>query len=62
MLLWGEHGLSGVLFLGEKLSGGPYNEEEIEVAQAGGERLLPYCAQPPFALDGWVSLAGAEPA
>jgi signal transduction histidine kinase len=35
-----ERGLGGVLLLGEKLDGNPYSEEEIEIAQAGGERLL----------------------
>ncbi len=45
--LWSERGLGGVLLLGEKLNGSPYTEEEIEVAQAGSERLLD-------------SLAGAE--
>jgi signal transduction histidine kinase len=38
--LWSERGLGGVLFLGEKETGNPYTEEEIELAQAGGERLL----------------------
>lgn len=38
--LWSEHSLAGVLYLGEKLSGSPYSEEEIELAQAAGERLL----------------------
>jgi signal transduction histidine kinase len=42
-----ERGLGGVLLLGEKVNGNPYTEEEIEIAQAGGERLLD-------------SLAGAE--
>ena len=35
-----EHGLGGVLLLGEKADGNPYTGEEIEIAQAGGERLL----------------------
>jgi two-component sensor histidine kinase len=38
--LWSQETLAGVLFLGDKRSGGPYSEEEIELAQAGGERLL----------------------
>jgi signal transduction histidine kinase len=38
--LWNERGLAGALLLGEKANGSPYTEEEIEVAQAGGERLL----------------------
>ena len=38
--LWTKEMPAGVLFLGEKSSGGPYSEEEIELAQAGSERLL----------------------
>ncbi len=38
--LWGERGLAGALFLGEKAKGGPFSQEEIELAQAAGERLL----------------------
>jgi signal transduction histidine kinase len=38
--LWGPNGLAGVLFLGKKPSGGPLSEEEVELAQTGGERLL----------------------
>jgi signal transduction histidine kinase len=38
--LWSQDTLAGVLFIGEKSSGGPFSEEEIELAQAGGERLL----------------------
>ena len=38
--LWTKEVPAGVLFLGEKSSGGPYSEEEIELAQAGSERLL----------------------
>jgi signal transduction histidine kinase len=38
--LWSERSLGGVLFLGEKTTGNPYTEEEIELAQACGERLL----------------------
>ncbi len=32
--------LTGVLFLGNKLKGGRFSEEEIELAQSGGERLV----------------------
>jgi signal transduction histidine kinase len=38
--LWSERGLTGVLFLGEKEDGGLYAQEEIEIAQATGERLI----------------------
>jgi len=38
--LWGVRGLIGVLLLGEKVDGGLYTEEEIEVARATGERLI----------------------
>ena len=38
--LWSERGLSGVLLLGEKRSGGLYTQEEIEIARAAGERLI----------------------
>lgn len=38
--LWGERGLIGVLMLGEKEDGGLYTQEEIEIARAGGERLI----------------------
>jgi signal transduction histidine kinase len=38
--LWSERGLVGALLLGDKRDGGPYSEEEIEIARAGGERLL----------------------
>ena len=38
--LWSERGLIGVLFLGEKRDGGLYTQEEIEVAQASGERMI----------------------
>jgi len=36
----GEQGLAGMLLLGEKRDGGLYTQEEIEIAQASGERLL----------------------
>ena len=35
-----EQNLNGVLLLAQKCNGGLYTEEEIEVARAGGERLL----------------------
>ncbi len=38
--LWSRRGLDGVLFLGEKVNGSPFTEEEIEIAQTAGERLL----------------------
>jgi hypothetical protein len=38
--LWSERGLIGVLLLGEKRDGGLYTQEEIEVAQASGERMI----------------------
>jgi signal transduction histidine kinase len=38
--LWRQSGLSGVILLGEKHSGSPYTQEEIEIAQATGERLI----------------------
>lgn len=38
--LWKERGLSGLLFLGPKRDNGLYTQEELEVAQAIGERLL----------------------
>jgi signal transduction histidine kinase len=38
--LWSERGLIGVLLLGEKIDGGLYTQEEIEIARLGGERLI----------------------
>ncbi len=38
--LWSERGLTGVLLLGSKLSGGLYTQEEIEIARAVGEQLM----------------------
>lgn len=38
--LWSERGLIGILLLGEKLDGGLYTQEEIEIARASGERLI----------------------
>ncbi|MBC8505124.1 MAG: hypothetical protein H8D34_09715 [Chloroflexi bacterium] len=38
--LWGERGLIGVLYLGPKIDGGLYSQEEIDIARTTGERLL----------------------
>lgn len=38
--LWSTRGLIGVLLLGEKVNGGLFTQEEIEVARATGERLI----------------------
>lgn len=38
--LWSERGLTGVLFLSEKIGGGFYSLEEIEIARASSERLV----------------------
>jgi signal transduction histidine kinase len=38
--LWSERGLVGVLLLGEKVEGGLYTQEEIEIARASSERLI----------------------
>ncbi len=38
--LWSSRGLDGILFLGEKINRNPFTEEEIEIAQTAGERLL----------------------
>ena len=38
--LWSERGLIGLLLVGEKVGGGFYSAEEIEIARASGERLL----------------------
>jgi len=38
--LWSERGLIGLLLLGEKRDGSLYTQEEIEIARAGGERLI----------------------
>ncbi len=38
--LWSEQGLIGVLLMGEKRDGGLYTQEEIEIAQSSGERLM----------------------
>jgi hypothetical protein len=38
--LWSDRGLIGVLLLCEKVNGGLYTQEEIEIARATGERLI----------------------
>jgi signal transduction histidine kinase len=38
--LWSSRGLDGALLLGPKKNGNPFTDEEIEIAQAAGERLL----------------------
>jgi signal transduction histidine kinase len=38
--LWSERGLMGVLLLSEKLDGGFFTQEEIEIARASGEHLV----------------------
>jgi two-component sensor histidine kinase len=38
--LWSSRGLDGVLLLGEKANKNPYSDEEIEIAQTAGERML----------------------
>jgi len=38
--VWTRDALAGIFFLGQKRGGGPYSAEEIELVQAGGERLL----------------------
>ena len=38
--LWNARGLCGFLLLGEKLDGGLYSEEEMEIARSAGERLM----------------------
>jgi signal transduction histidine kinase len=38
--LWSERGLIGLLRLEAKSDGGPYAQEEIEIARASGERLI----------------------
>lgn len=38
--LWSERGLLGALLLGERSDGGLFTQEEIEIAQATGERVL----------------------
>jgi signal transduction histidine kinase len=38
--LWAERGLIGALFIGQKIGGGLYTQEEIEIAQASGERII----------------------
>jgi len=38
--LWSERGLIGLVMLGEKLDGGLFTQEEIEITRASGERLI----------------------
>lgn len=38
--LWSERGLIGVMLLGDKRDGGLYTQEEIEIAQTSGARLI----------------------
>ncbi|MBC7814193.1 MAG: hypothetical protein H7175_23770 [Burkholderiales bacterium] len=38
--LWAERGLIGALLVGAKQGGGLYTQEEIDIAQAAGERLV----------------------
>lgn len=48
--LWSERGPIGVLLLGEKLDGGLYTQEEIEIARSVGERLVDARASAQIAL------------
>ncbi|MCC6456236.1 MAG: hypothetical protein IT328_14880 [Caldilineaceae bacterium] len=38
--LWGERGITGALLIGAKQDGGLYSQEEMETAQATGERIV----------------------
>jgi two-component sensor histidine kinase len=38
--LWSERGLIGVLLVGERVQGGLYTQEEMEIARTVGERLI----------------------
>ncbi|HXF61521.1 MAG TPA: ATP-binding protein [Caldilineaceae bacterium] len=38
--LWAERGRIGVFFAGAKQDGGLYSQEEMEIAQTGGERII----------------------
>jgi signal transduction histidine kinase len=38
--LWSERGLIGVLLVGERVEGGLYTQEEMEIARTVGERLI----------------------
>lgn len=38
--LWSERGVIGALLIGAKADGGLYSQEEVEIAQASGERVL----------------------
>lgn len=42
--LWGEGGVTGALLVGAKRDGGLYSQEEMELAQATGERILQFLA------------------
>ena len=42
MPLWNERGLIGVLLLGEKCDASLYIQVEMEIARAGGERLIDF--------------------
>lgn len=48
--LWSARGLIGALALGSKRDGGPYTQEEIEVARAAGERIIDTRASAELAL------------
>ncbi len=38
--LWSRRGVAGVLLLGEQIGGGLYTQEEVEIGQAAGERII----------------------
>lgn len=38
--LWADRGLTGVMLIGPKRDGGLYSQEEIEIAQLSGERIV----------------------
>lgn len=38
--LWSRRGVAGVLLLGEQSGGGLYTQEEVEIGQAAGERII----------------------
>jgi signal transduction histidine kinase len=43
--LWSEHGMIGALLVGPKQDGGLYSQEEMEIAQAGSERIVDMLAR-----------------
>lgn len=43
--LWSERGMIGALLVGPKLDGGLYSQEEMEIAQASGERIVDMLAR-----------------